>query len=784
MRVDRDHTDMHSGLHIGLHIGSRTDSHADSARVHPRAEPGRPRKSGASTRIPSRAVPAVIAGIVITGSALTVAALYWLVAHHGARIASVYLQSDMALLTGATIAACGALAMMVRRNRALRDEIERLEMRLEDFSDRAWEIREAEERAKSFLEAQGDVIVRRDGAGRVTYVNDAFCRLAGRARDGLIGSHFDLPVAAQGDLAVLADGTRVHDQNIETAEGSRWIAWRDVLVRGDDNDRPETQSVGRDVTDRALAERALADARDQADAANRAKSRFLAMVSHEIRTPLNGILGMADLLIDTQLTPEQTSYVKAVKTSGDTLLSLIGEILDFSKIEAGKLDLDARPFALATLIEDVVELLAPRAQHKGIEIASFVDDRLPAEMVGDGSRLRQVLLNLAGNAVKFTETGGVAVLAEPGPWPGDVTIRVRDTGIGIAADAQARIFAEFEQADGGSTRRHGGTGLGLAISQRIVERMGGRIAVESAPGAGATFGFTIALSAVEQAATPAPARPRLDHAAVMIVAPQDSVAAALVAQRLTAWGAQTSVVSDAEVALALLPEQDWDTVIVDRALGASAAATIVRAALHATGRRIVLVAPENRDELAALREQGFSGYLVKPVRAASLAARFAAEAAAFDAPDAEARSDAQAREHTSPRAGAGLAILVAEDNEINALLARALLARLGHRPTVATTGAEAVDSWLAARAAGEPYDMVLMDVHMPGMDGIAATRRIRAAEEAAGGARTPIVALTANAFSDDRDACLAAGMDAFLAKPLDRERLAELIGPGRLTVAA
>src|SRR5258706_5628765 len=189
------------------------------------------------------------------------------------------------------------------------------------------------------------------------------------------------------------------------------------------------QSVGRDVTDRALVERALADARDQADAANRAKSRFLAMVSHEIRTPLNGILGMADLLIDTPLSPAQTSYVKAVKTSGDTLLSLIGEILDFSKIEAGRLDLDARSFGLAPLIEELVELLAPRAHAKGIEIASFVDDRLPADVVGDGPRMRQVLLNLAGNAVKFTEAGGVAIVAEPGPRPGHVSFEVRDTGV-------------------------------------------------------------------------------------------------------------------------------------------------------------------------------------------------------------------------------------------------------------------------------------------------------------------------------------------------------------------
>jgi len=287
--------------------------------------------------------------------------------------ASIYDPSLFAIGVGGLFAmGCGLMLMVLSRNSRLHLELRRAKARCEELADRFWELKETEARATSLLEAQGDLIVRRDSEGRITYANDAYCALAGETHERLIGTTTALPALGQGTTSVLPDGTRVHDEQIMTPDGARWLAWRDVVVRAEAGDRTEVQSVGRDVTDRAEAERALAEARDAAEAANRAKSRFLAVVSHEIRTPLNGILGMADLLLDTPLTPEQTTYVKATKTSGDALLSLIEEILDFSKIEAGKLELAAQPFSLVALVENVNELLGPREQAKGLENSTRV----------------------------------------------------------------------------------------------------------------------------------------------------------------------------------------------------------------------------------------------------------------------------------------------------------------------------------------------------------------------------------------------------------------------------
>ena len=516
-----------------------------------------------------------------------------------------------------------------------------------------------------------------------------------------------------------------------------------------------------------------AGASPELEARMEAKSRFLATVSHEIRTPLNGVLGMAGLLADTSLDAEQRTYVSAIKTSGEALLSLIDEILDFSKIEAGKMGVSLEPCDVRALVEGVAELLAPRAQGKDIEIAISIPASVPPVVITDPARLRQVLINLAGNAVKFTESGGVGLRVDA--RDGRLRFTVSDSGIGIAPDRLGVIFKEFEQVDGSAASRFGGTGLGLAISSRIVANLGGAISVESEPGVGSRFLFDLPLdlpAALEGEAPAASPAPDLSGEKILIVASSRFEAPSLV-ERITEAGGTAMQVTDAAAARRLISDDRSLTgVIVDCALG-SADVRALSASATAAGvaRRLIMLSPFERRSFGSPAAAGFDGYLVKPVRPRSLYARLGG------ADDIES-AEADERPRAPPAPPPGLRVLLAEDNEINALLAMRLLERSGCEAVWARDGAAALlEVAETAQRRARPFDAILMDIRMPGIDGLEAARRVRALELDAGLARTRIVALTANAFEDDRRACFEAGIDAFVPKPLDQARLFSALAP-------
>jgi signal transduction histidine kinase/CheY-like chemotaxis protein len=613
---------------------------------------------------------------------------------------------------------------------------------------------------RGLVEAMDDVILRRDPAGRIVWVNDAFCLTFARSRAELVGSTFE-PARVDASGAEEPAPHLPRDRCLATVSGPRWFSLVDQPIRDATGAIVAVQTIGRDITARKTAERALAEARAKAEAASQAKSRFLATMSHEMRTPLNGILGMTGLLVDTRLTPEQATYVRAAKASGEAMLALVDDLLDFSKIEAGRLELTPAPVALEALIEETVELLAPRAEAKGIEIAGRVDTALPASVAGDPARLRQMLANLGANAVKFTERGGVAIVAERAG--DDLVLAVRDTGIGIAAEALPRIFREFEQADQSTARRYGGTGLGLAITRRLAEAMGGAVDVESAPGRGSTFAVRLPLLA--GVAAPAPARP-LAERRILLVADSPIEAPLLAAQAREA-GAIVDLCRTPDEAARALASATFDVLVADRRLGLDGLARLAVAGRpRPPARRVALLRAQDRGDIAGLRADGWDAYLVRPVRRASLVAQLGAAAPLATDPRFELDETLRA-----PGGARALDVLLAEDNAINALLACALLGKLGHRVRRVADGRAAVEAWRAGPEGGGRYGLVLMDVQMPDLDGFAAARLIRAEEAERGLPHTPIVALTANALAEDRAAALAAGMDDHVTKPLDKARL-------------
>jgi two-component system sensor histidine kinase/response regulator len=658
------------------------------------------------------------------------------------------------------------------------------------------EFRHSEERNRNVLDNIEEAYCEVDLRGTYVFANEAYCRMYSRARNEVVGAsykHFQNPerTSPLRDIynQIYRTGQPVKSFEYEFRPGQ--FADLSIWLKRDSEGQPVGFcSTIRDVSERRRNDRELAQAKEAAEAASKAKSEFLANMSHEIRTPMNGILGMTELALSTELTEEQREFLSMVKLSADALLVILNDILDYSKIEADKVVLDPVHFNLCELVGDAMKSMAISAHKKGLELAFDVDPNVPLELVGDSARLRQVLLNLIGNAIKFSQSGEVVVSVKleetgggmpatggdlPGTGCDDVRLRfsVRDTGIGISPEKQSKLFQAFVQADSSTTREYGGTGLGLAISKRIVELMHGAMWLESKQGVGSTFYFAVGLVAARGSHHAAqPAAGNLSGLRVLII--DDNATNRRILHELARqWEMLPQEAGSGVEGLEKLEEaagagRPFHLVLLDEQMPGIGGIEVIERirenqALH--GATIMMLTSADQSSSAArCRDLGVNTYLIKPFKPAELLAMIQ-KALGSAAADTIRRKTSS----PGPMAGRPWSILVAEDNAVNQKLALAMLKRMGLKAIIARNGEEAIACWRETHP-----DLILMDVQMPELDGLDATRRIRGIELASG-THIPIIAMTAHAMRGDRERCLEAGMDDYISKPISGAALEQTI---------
>jgi two-component system, sensor histidine kinase and response regulator len=650
------------------------------------------------------------------------------------------------------------------------------------------ELHAADARLKRATRGANDGLWELDVASREMWVSEHFAEMFGYGQQEFLGlrqKFFDILLAEdavrlrEAIERCIRDGVLVDVEvraKIRTGE-ARWYRVRGALERNADGVPLTVSGSQRDITQRQQYALALLEATETAAAANKAKSQFLANMSHEIRTPMNGVIGMIELLLETPLNPMQLDYAETVRDSAAALLTVINDILDFSKVEAGKLDLEILDMDMRDTVEDVARLLAIQAHAKGLEVIALIDPGLPDLVRGDAGRLRQVLLNLGGNAVKFTQKGEVSIeckVAEKDDRGILVRCEIRDTGMGIPASRVGALFTAFTQVDSSTTRRFGGTGLGLSIVKRLVELMEGEVGVSSEEGAGSTFWFTARLGAAQNAAKVRPAPPIELRGQRIVIVDDNMTNRKVLMGQLSLCGMEAVCASSADEALSLMriaanSRRPFEVALLDHQMpgcdGATLGKTILAEPALRITRLILLTSSGQRGDGRLFSELGFAGYLLKPVTHRDLTdclmmvLGMQAEGWRMSTQPIVTRHALRSQRQRETHH-----ILLAEDNIVNQKVACRILEKLGYRVDVAADGQAAFEAWQSGR-----YHLILMDCQMPVMDGFETTRKIR--EQEAQGKHIPVIALTAHAMKGADNECRAAGMDDYLSKPIDREQL-------------